>query len=82
MSFPKNYNHPEPLRIWPENQYNRGDMFANFCPTKDMDWNLMPGNKYNLRYRFLVYNGRLDREKAESAWNYFAYPPKVTVRKQ
>jgi len=82
MSFPTNYNHPEPLRIWPENQYNRGDMFANFCPTKDMDWNLMPGNKYNLRYRFLVYNGRLDREKAESAWNYFAYPPKVTVRKQ
>lgn len=80
MSFPTNYNFPEPLRIWPENQYNRGDMFANFCPTKDMDWNLMPGKNYNLRYRFLVYNGRFDKEKAESAWNYFARPPEVIVR--
>ena len=81
MSFPTNYNFPEPLRIWPENQYNRGDMFANFCPTKDMNWNLMPGKNYNLRYRFLVYNGRFEKEKAESAWYNFAYPPEVIVRK-
>ncbi len=81
MSFPTNYNFPEPLRIWPENQYNRGDMFANFCPTKDMNWDLMPGKNYNLRYRFLVYNGRFGKEKAESAWNYFASPPEVIVRK-
>lgn len=81
MSFPTNYNFPEPLRIWPENQYNRGDMFANFCPTKDMNWDLMPGKNYNLRYRFLVYNGRFDKEKAECAWKYFARPPEVTVRK-
>ena len=81
MSFPTNYNFPEPLRIWPENQYNRGDMFANFCPTKDMNWDLLPGKSYNLRYRFLVYNGRFDKEKAESAWNYFARPPEVIIRK-
>lgn len=81
MSFPTNYNFPEPLRIWPENQYDRGDMFANFCPTKDMDWELVPGKNYNLRYRFLVYNGRFEKEKAESAWNYFARPPEVIVRK-
>jgi len=81
MSFPTNYNFPEPLRIWPENQYNRGDMFANFCPTKDMDWLLSPGKNYALKYRFLVFNGRVDKEKAESAWYYFAYPPQVTIRK-
>jgi len=80
MSFPTNYNYPEPLRIWPENQYGRGDMFANFCPTKDMDWLLKPRQNYVLKYRFLVYNDRVGKEKAESAWNYFAYPPKVTVR--
>ena len=80
MSFPTNYNYPEPLRIWPENQYNRGDMFANFCPTKNMDWLLSPGKNYALTYRLLVFNGRFDKEKAESAWYYFAYPPKVTVR--
>ena len=80
MSYPTNYNFPEPLRIWPENQYNRGDMFANFCPTKDMDWLLNPRQNYVLKYRLLVYNGRLNKEKAESAWQYFAYPPKVTVK--
>jgi len=80
MSYPTNYNFPEPLRIWPENQYNRGDMFANFCPTKDMDWLLMPRQKYVLKYRFLVFNGKVEKEKAESAWFYFANPPKVIVK--
>jgi hypothetical protein len=80
MSFPSNYNFPEPLRIWPEDQYNRGDMFANFCPTKDMDWYLSPGKKYVLKYRFLVFNGRFDKEKAESAWHYFAYPPEIKIK--
>jgi hypothetical protein len=80
MSFPTNYNFPEPLRIWPENQYNRGDMFANFCPTKDMDWLLNPGRNYVLKYRLLVYNGKIEKEKAESAWYYFANPPEVVVK--
>ena len=80
MSYPANYNHPEPLRIWPENQYNRGDMFANFAPTKDKDWSLKPGQKYVLKYRLLVFNGHFTKEKAESAWNNFAQPPKVVVK--
>ena len=80
MSSPTNYNYPEPLRVWPENQYDRGDMFANFCPTKDMDWLLKPGHKYVLKYRFLVFNGHFDKEKAENTWFYYAYPPKITVK--
>ncbi|MDP4224227.1 MAG: PmoA family protein [Bacteroidota bacterium] len=79
MSFPTNYNFPEPLRIWPENSNGRGDMFANFCPTKDMDWLLNPGKNYVLKYRFLVFNGHFTAEKAESAWHYFVYPPKVII---
>lgn len=79
MSFPTNYNFPEPLRIWPENQYNRGDMFANFCPTKDTDWLLEPRHNYVLRYRFLVYNNRIERDKAENAWEYFANPPEIRI---
>lgn len=81
LSYPANYNHPEPLRIWPENQYNRGDMFANFAPTKDKDWLFEPGKTYTLKYRLVVFNGKFDKEKAESAWHYFAYPPKVTIKK-
>lgn len=80
MSHPTNYNHPEPLRIWPENQYNRGDMFANFDPTKDRDWLLEPGKNYVLKYRFLVFNGPLDKEKSETAWKQFANPTKVIVK--
>lgn len=78
MSYPANYNHPEPLRIWPENMFDRGDMFANFCPTKNMDWPLEPGKTYTLRYRLLVFNGHMDAGKAESAWQYFANPPRIS----
>ena len=79
MSYPTNYNFPEPLRIWPENTNKRGDVFANFCPTKDMDWVLKPRQNYLLKYRLLVFNGHMTKEIAESAWYYFAYPPKVTI---
>jgi hypothetical protein len=79
MSYPTNYNYPEPLRIWPENQYNRGDMFANFSPTKNRDWLLKPGHDYTLKYRLLVFNGNMTKEKAENAWQQFSKSPEVTV---
>jgi hypothetical protein len=81
LSYPGNYNHPEPMRIWVENTNGRGDMFANFAPTKDKDWLLEPGKTYVLKYRFVVFNGKFDKNKAESAWQYFANPPKVTIKK-
>ncbi len=80
MSYPTNYNHPEPIRIWPENQYDRGDMFANFSPTKNRDWLLEPGNTYTLKYRLLVFNGHMGKDKAEAAWQNFANPPVVKVK--
>lgn len=81
LSYPANYNHPEPMRIWTLNTNGRGDMFANFAPTKDKDWLLVPGKTYVLKYRLVVFNGKFDKKKAESAWQYFAMPPKVTVKK-
>jgi hypothetical protein len=80
MSYPGNYNHPEPLRIWPENIYERGDLFANFSPTKNKDWLLMPGKKHVLKYRLLVFNGEMGKERAERAWQAFAAPPEVVVK--
>ena len=79
LSFPANYNYPEPLRIWPENSNHRGDMFANFDPTKDKDWLLEPGKTYTLKYRLVVFNGKFNKEQAERAWSYFATPPQPTV---
>jgi hypothetical protein len=81
MSFPTNYNFPEPLRIWPENSNDHGDMFANFCPTKNMDWLLSPRQDYILRYRLLVFNDSIDKEKAENAWKFFSNPPEVKIIK-
>jgi hypothetical protein len=81
MSYPTNYNHPEPLRIWPENQYDRGDMFANFDPTKDMDWLLEPGNDYVLKYRLIVFNGKWNKKIAENAWRNFTDTPVITITK-
>lgn len=71
LSHPSNYNHPEPLRIWPEDQYNRGDLFVNVSPTKDKDWLLEPGKIYVLKYRLLVFNGKMTKERAETAWRAF-----------
>lgn len=81
MSYPANYNHPEPMRIWPENMNNTGDLFASFTPVKDRDWLLKPGEPAVLRYRFLVFNGRYTAEQADAAWHYFTRPPAVTIKR-
>lgn len=80
MSHPANYNHPEPLRIWPEDS-NGGEVFAMFAPTKTRDWLLTPGKTYVLKYRFNVFNGHWTKDKAESGWQYYNTPPKVVVKK-
>jgi len=81
MSYPTNYDHPEPLRIWPENSNATGEVFAMFAPTKNKDWLLRPGQTYELKYRFVVFNGHFNKEKAESAWHYFAMQPAVDVKR-
>lgn len=80
MSYPANYNYPEPLRVWPENMNNRGDVFLNFSPTKNMNWLLQPGKDYFLTYRFLVFNDDLSKEKAEVGWQNFAHPPAIIIK--
>jgi hypothetical protein len=82
MSYPANYNHPEPLRIWDLNaNRGRGDYFANFAPTKDVDWVLEPGKTYVLKYRLIAFSGKYVGERAESAWQDFAKPPEVFIIK-
>jgi len=80
MSYPTNYNYPEPLRVWPEEMNKRGDVFLNFSPTKNMNWLLTPGNEYLLKYRLLVFNDKFSKEQAEIAWQNFAQPPGITIK--
>jgi hypothetical protein len=79
MSNPTNYSYPEPLRVWNSKTNGRGDVYANFSPTKDKDWDLTPGHDYVLKYRFIVFNNKYTAAKAEAAWQYFAHPPVVKV---
>lgn len=79
FSHPANRAHPEPIRVWPETQNGRGDVYFEFCPTRFTDWTLNPGNIYRLKYRMLIYDGKIDKAIADRIWNDFAYPPKVKV---
>ncbi|MBK8504296.1 MAG: PmoA family protein [Saprospiraceae bacterium] len=80
MTNPANFNFPELLRIWPTGA-NKGveNVFINFNPTQDRDWILEPGKSYTLKYRMLVYDGDLSKEKADIIWNDYAHPAKVVM---
>jgi hypothetical protein len=69
MGHPSNFNHPEPLRVWPSDANNgKGDVFINFSPTRNTSWTLEPGNQYRLQYRLVVFNGMMDAATAEILW--------------
>ena len=72
LSYPDNYNHPEPMRVWSVDMYKRGDVFANFVPIKNKDWLLEPDKIYTLKYRVIVYNGYLSPEKVREAWENYS----------
>jgi len=80
FSHPANREHPEPMRVWPENMNNnRGDVYFEFCPIRYKEWVLNPGNVYRLKYRMLVYDGKIEKSTADRIWNDFAYPPIVKI---
>ena len=82
MSHPANYQHPEPMRVWPLDANNgRGDVFFNFSPTRHSDWLLEPGKSYALRYRMVIFDGKLNAEEAENLWQNFSNPPEVKIKK-
>jgi hypothetical protein len=74
MSHPKNFRHPEPMRIW-----DKGQVFFNFAPSQLGDWVMEPGKDYVFRYRLYVHEGKVDVSEAERFWNDYAEPPTVKV---
>ncbi len=83
MCHPDDYNYPEPIRIWNEQQNGgRGDVYMNFVPTKNMDWTLKANKSYTLKYRFFAYDGMMTPTKAETIWRDFGEPPIVKVSKK
>jgi hypothetical protein len=76
FSHPSNREYPEPMRVWPIESV---DVYFEFCPIRYKAWTLKPGTQYMLKYRMLVYDGKIDQTIADRIWNDFAYPPVVRV---
>jgi len=80
LSHPANRMHPEPMRVWPLDANNgRGDMYFEFVPIRHDDWKLEPKQNYTLKYRMIIFDGKMDAKTAEMYWNSFASNPKVRM---
>lgn len=67
LSHSQNYNHPEPIRVWPIGEH-KGSVFVNFSPTKTKDWLFGPNKTYTLKYRLIVFDGDMSSQQAETFW--------------
>lgn len=76
FSNPKNFQHPEPMRLWPNPNDN---IFFNFCPSLAGPWEMKPGEDHVFRYRIYVHEGKPDVEQIERIWRDYAEPPQVKV---
>ena len=76
MSHPKNFRHPEPMRIWPS-----GQVFFNWAPSLAGDWVMEPGEEYVFRYRMYVHEGKVKAADAERMWGDFGEPPVVKLER-
>ncbi|HSH19260.1 MAG TPA: PmoA family protein [Draconibacterium sp.] len=82
MSHPSNRMHPEPIRVWPlDANAGRGDMYFEFVPIRHDDWKLEPKKNYTLKYRMIVFDGKIDAKTAEMYWNSFAKNPQIEILK-
>jgi hypothetical protein len=80
LSHPSNRMHPEPMRVWPLNgNGGRGDMFFEFCPIRHNEWKLDPGQNYTLKYRMVVFDGKMLPAEAEKHWKSFATAPLISI---
>jgi len=82
LSHPLNREHPEPVRVWPEDANgNRGDLFFEFSPIRHKSWELKRGEDYVLKYRMIVFDGQIDKEAAEAYWRSFAVTPRIEIKR-
>jgi len=76
MSHPENFQHPEPMRIWPPDMKH---VFFNWAPSQATDWVMEPGKEHVFRYRQYIHEGKVKVADAERMWRDFAEPPKVKL---
>jgi hypothetical protein len=80
ISHPFNYDYPEALRVWPDDaEGGTGEFMFDYCPARLNDWIIEPGKNYNLKYRMVVFDGKMSAEEAEKYYNAYCFPPKVEI---
>ncbi len=80
LSHPSNRMHPEPMRVWPlDANKGRGDMYFEFVPIRHNGWELEPNKNHTLKYRVIVFDGKMDAGTAEMYWQSFANQPEIKI---
>lgn len=73
LDHPSNFRAPVPLRIHPD------DPYFNYAPSQMGRFQIDPGKKFVLRYRYVVSDGPPDAKLLERLWNDYANPPRANV---
>ncbi len=76
LCHPANFRAPQPMRIHPT------EPFFCFAPSQMGRWEIVPGQAYLSRYRYIVADGPPDRAELDRLWNDYADPPQVTITAQ
>ncbi len=72
LSHNTNKSHPEPMRVWPEDNYDGiGNVFIEFCPIRHESWMILPNERYTLKYRMIVFDGDMSADEANTYWRDF-----------
>jgi hypothetical protein len=73
LDHPDNLRSPQPMRLNPD------DPFFNYAPSQLGRFEIKPGEKFVLRYRYVVADGAADASELNRLWNDYAHPPTVSV---
>ena len=73
LDHPSNFRAPAPMRINPD------DPFFNYAPSQMGRFQIDPGKKFVLRYRYVVADGPPDPKQLDRLWNDYANPPQVSL---
>lgn len=73
FDHPGNLRAPQPMRLNPD------DPFFNWAPSQLGTFEIKPGERFVLRYRFVVADGPPDKAELDRLWNDYATPPQVTI---
>ncbi|CAN5627194.1 hypothetical protein BH23BAC1_BH23BAC1_30900 [soil metagenome] len=74
MNHPENFRAPQHMRIHPT------EPFFCYTPSQGGDWAIEPGEFYQARYRFVVYDGEPDVQLIENMWKDYEQPVRVEVK--